>query len=218
MDREYWLNRWIENRTGFHMKGVNPLLERFWPQISLPEAGRTFVPLCGKSEDLRWLAERGHDVAGVDLSAIAAKAFFSEHGIVFDETVEPPFVVFRGKQIMFYVGDLFDFTPGIGGRFDLLYDRAALIALPPSMRPQYARQLRSLLVPQALGLLISLEYDTSNMDGPPFSVPESEVRTLFSDFQVDQLHEYDCLDDEPRLKDRGVRWMKEVVYRLSPLL
>jgi thiopurine S-methyltransferase len=216
MDREYWLNRWVENRTGFHLKGVNPLLERFWPRISPSPAGRTLVPLCGKSEDLRWLAEQGHQVAGVDLSEIAANAFFSEQGIAFTESKEPPFTVFRGERITFHVGDLFDLTPDIGGRFDFLYDRAALIALPPAMRPVYARLLRSLLDVQGRGLLISLEYDTEKMDGPPFSVPEPEVRALFAAFRVEKLQEYDCLDDEPRFKDRGVRWMKEVVYELSP--
>jgi thiopurine S-methyltransferase len=217
MDREYWLNRWVENRTGFHLKGVNPLLERFWPQVAPSGAGRVLVPLCGKSEDLRWLAERGHDVVGVDLSAIAARAFSSEQGIAFAETQEPHFTVFRGKQITFYVGDFSDFTPDIGGSFDFLYDRAALIALPPAMRPGYARQLQSLLTIQGRGLLISLEYDTSKMEGPPFSVAEPEVRTLFADFPVDKLLEYDCLEDEPRFKERGVRWMKEVVYQLSSL-
>ena len=217
MDSEYWLNRWVENRTGFHVKGVNPLLERFWPQIARSGSGRVIVPMCGKSEDLRWLAERGHDVVGVDLSPIAARAFSAEQGIAFTETAESPFIVFGGKQITFYAGDLFDFTPGIAGRFDLVHDRAALIALPATMRPDYARQLQPLMASPSRGLLISLEYDASNMDGPPFSVPESEVRTLFADFGIDKLQEYDCLDDEPRFKDRGVRWMKEVVYQLSPL-
>jgi thiopurine S-methyltransferase len=218
MDRDYWLNRWIENRTGFHMKNVNPLLERFWPRIAASGTGRVLVPLCGKSEDLRWLAERGHEVVGVDLSELAAKAFSAEQGIAFAETPEPPFTVFRSKQITYYAGDFLEFTTVIGGRFDLLYDRAALIALPPAMRPDYARQLRSLMAPAAHGLLISLEYDTSKMEGPPFSVPESEVVSLLQDLQIRKLHEYDCLDDEPRFKDRGVRWMKEVVYQLSSAL
>jgi len=65
-------------------------------------------------------------------------------------------------------------------------------------------------------MLISLEYDTAKMDGPPLSIPEDEVRSLFADLVVRKLHEYDCLDDEPRFKERGVRWMKEVVYQLSP--
>ena len=217
MDREYWLNRWVEDRTGFHVKGVNPMLERFWPQVAPSTNGKVLVPLCGKSEDLRWLAERGHEVVGVELSPIAALAFSAEQGIAFSETAEPPFTVFRGNQIAFYAGDLFDFTLEIGGPFDCFYDRAALIALPPAVWPDYARHLQSLMASQWRGLLISLEYDTSNMDGPPFSVSESELRALFVDRQVDKLYEHDCLDDEPRFKDRGVRWLKEAVYRLSSL-
>jgi thiopurine S-methyltransferase len=216
MEREYWLNRWIENRTGFHVKGVNPLLERFWPQVAPSGSGRALVPLCGKSEDLRWLAERSHEVVGVDLSPLAARAFFEEQGIACAEQPEPPFTVFRGEHIIYYAGDILDFTTEIGGQFDVIYDRAALIALPPTIRPTYARHVQSLMAVEGRGLLISLEYDTSRMEGPPFSVPEDEVRPLFSSFQVDKLHEYDCLDDEPRFKERGVRWMKEVVYGFTP--
>jgi thiopurine S-methyltransferase len=216
MDRDYWLNRWVENRTGFHMKGLNPLLERFWPQIAPSETGSVLVPLCGKSEDLRWLAERGHAVTGVELSPLAAKAFFSEQGIAFTESAEPPFTAFRGDRITYYVGDIFGLTVEQGGPFEFLYDRAALIALPPTMRPAYARQLEALLAAKAKGLMISLEYDTSVMDGPPFSVPENEIGGLFANLQAEKVHEYDCLDEEPRFKDRGVRWMKEVVYKVSP--
>jgi thiopurine S-methyltransferase len=215
MDREYWLNRWVENRTGFHLKGVNPHLERFWPQVAGATPGRVLVPLCGKSEDLRWLAERGHDVVGVELSPIAAKAFSAEQGIEFTETQEPPFTVFRGKQITFYAGDFFELGPETAGRLELLYDRAALIALPPAMRQAYAHHVRSLVANDGRGLLISLEYDTSNMEGPPFSVSGDEIRDLFTDSRIAKLHEYDCLDEEPRFKERGVSWMREVVYEMS---
>ncbi len=216
MDREYWLSRWVENRTGFHLKGVNPLLERFWPATATPGTGSVIVPLCGKSEDLSWLAERGHDVTGVELSPLAAKAFFSEQGIAFTESAEPPFTVFRADHISYYVGDIFDFKAGKAASFDLLYDRAALIALPPTMRPAYARHLESLLKANATGLMIALEYDTSVMEGPPFSVQQNEAERLFANLRVDKVHEYDCLDDEPRFKERGVRWMTEVVYKVGP--
>jgi thiopurine S-methyltransferase len=77
------------------------------------------------------------------------------------------------------------------------------------------RQLKSLLAPGGVMLLISLEYDLKKMDGPPFTVPESEVRKLFLDFSVDKLHEHDCIDEEARFKERGLDWMKEVVYRIK---
>jgi thiopurine S-methyltransferase len=215
MDRAFWINRWAGNQIGFHRNGVNPLLQRFWAGVSSAPTGRVLVPLCGKSEDLRWLAERGHDAVGVELSLIAAKAFAAEQGIVLAETHEPPFTVLRGKAITFYVGDFFDFTPAVGGEFELFYDRAALIALPPEMRPAYAQHLQSLLGDKAQGLLITVEYDTSLMHGPPFTVAEAETRRLFVRLSCEKLLEYDCLDEEPRFKARGLTWMKEAVYRLS---
>jgi thiopurine S-methyltransferase len=122
--------------------------------------------LCGKSLDLVWLADRGYHVVGVDLSEVAAKAFAAENKQHTD-------------RIEYRVGDFFDVTPESIGKFDLIYDRAALIALPPNLRPKYAEKLQSLLAPSGRILLISLEYDPQQMQGPPFEVPESEIRTLF---------------------------------------
>ena len=214
MHPDYWINRWNQNQIGFHLAGVNPLLMQFWPSVSGGKTGRVLVPLCGKSEDLRWLAEQGHDVIGVELSLVAAKAFAAEQKMVLTETHEPPFTVLRGNKLTYYVGDIFDFTAEISGRFDLFYDRAALIALPPDMRPGYVQQLQSVLVNGARGLLIGLEYDPSQMHGPPFTVPEVEVRRLFESFHCEKLLEYDCLEQEPHFKQRGLTWLKESAFAL----
>jgi thiopurine S-methyltransferase len=215
MDRDFWLSRWNSNQIGFHLKGVNPLLVRFWPSIAGPSTERVVVPLCGKSEDLRWLVDRGHEVVGIELSLLAAKAFTAEQSIVVTETHEPPFTVLRGDRLTYYVGDFFDFGRSTAGAFNLFYDRAALIALPPEMRGPYTNHLMSMLEPRGSGLLIALEYDPSEMHGPPFAVPEAEVRRLFSTFECTKLLEFDCLEEEPRFKARGVTWMKEVVYHLK---
>ena len=212
MNPEYWINRWNVNQIGFHLSGVNPLLTRYWPEIATKNSAKVLVPLCGKSEDLRWLVERGHDVVGVELSLLAAKAFAAEQGFVLTEAHEPPFTTLRGNHLTYYVGDFFDLTTAIGGQFDLFYDRAALIALPPEMRPAYVRHLESLLTKNAQGLLIGLEYDPQQMHGPPFTVPEAEVRRLFGAFRCDKLLEYDCLEQEPHFKKRGLTWLKESVY------
>src|SRR5262245_57737685 len=107
MNQSFWLSRWNENQIGFHLKGINPLLTRFWSQVSPGSSVRVVVPLCGKSEDLRWLADRGHEVVGVELSLIAAKAFAAEQRVVFTEAHEPPFTVLRSERITYYVGDFF---------------------------------------------------------------------------------------------------------------
>jgi thiopurine S-methyltransferase len=215
MNNEFWINRWAENQIGFHRKGVNPLLDRFWPGVAEARSGTVLVPLCGKSEDLLWLADREHEVIGIELSLTAAEAFAAEQKIVLAETHEPPFTVLRGERIAFYVGDFFDFSAPAGARADYFYDRAALIALPPELRPAYSRHLQSLIADNARGLLITVEYDASQMHGPPFTVPEAEVRRLFVGFDCKKVLEYDCLDEEPRFKARGLTWMKEIVYVLN---
>jgi len=82
------------------------------------------------------------------------------------------------------------------------------------MRAEYVRHLRSLVTRDARGLLIGLEYDPSQMHGPPFTVPEPEVLRLFDSFDCKKLVEYDCLEQEPKFKERGLTWMKESAYAL----
>jgi len=213
MNNEYWLKRWNENRIGFHKAGVNPLLEQFLPRVTTTP-GRTLAPLCGKSADLAWLVGQGHQVVGVDISEIAARAFASEQGIAMTVVNEPPFTILKGERIAYCVGDFFNFKSDRFGRFDLIYDRAALIALPREKRPEYARHLKSLLASGGRILLIALEYDPKKMEGPPFAVTEVEVRSLFADLRVEKFHEHDCLEEEAHFKERGLDWMKEAVYQI----
>lgn len=212
MDHKFWLERWRENKIGFHRDGVNPHLESHWARTAAKRGERVLVPLCGKSEDMRWLADRGCQVVGVELSEVAARAFGKEQQIAFSESRRGEFLVFNADRIQIHVGDFLNFTPVSGGAFSLFYDRAALIALPPAMRPAYSEKLASLLADGARGLLITLEYDTTQMEGPPFSVENDEVQRLLPGFRLERLLAKDCLDEEPRFKERGVQWMREVVY------
>lgn len=215
MDREFWHERWHENKIGFHRDGVNPHLKNYWERVAPTPGERVLVPLCGKSEDMRWLADHGCSVVGIELSEIAARAFGKEQGIAFSESRQGEFLVFTADRIEIHVGDFLNFTPAKGGGFSWFYDRAALIALPPAMRPAYSEKLTSLLDDGARGLLITLEYDTTQMDGPPFSVESGEVQRLFRGFRLRRLLAKDCLDEEPRFKERGVEWMREVVYLVT---
>ncbi|MDX5333870.1 MAG: thiopurine S-methyltransferase, partial [Gammaproteobacteria bacterium] len=81
MDPQFWHERWERGEIGFHQAAINPHLEQHWPRLNLPEGTRVFVPLCGKSRDLLWLAGEGHRVVGVEISERAAQAFFEENGL-----------------------------------------------------------------------------------------------------------------------------------------
>ena len=55
MDNDFWIERWAKHEIGFHQQQVNAYLRNCWPQLGVPREATTFVPLCGKTLDMRWL-------------------------------------------------------------------------------------------------------------------------------------------------------------------
>ncbi|HKJ88876.1 MAG TPA: thiopurine S-methyltransferase, partial [Gammaproteobacteria bacterium] len=109
MDREFWLERWKSNQLGWHLEQVNPHLQAFWPSMPVPVGGRVFVPLCGKTVDMDWLArEGGHAVVGVELSEMACRDFFAEHGQTPEVADEGAFRRFSASGVTILCGDFFD--------------------------------------------------------------------------------------------------------------
>jgi thiopurine S-methyltransferase len=180
MDASVWHNRWQTNQTGWHERNVNPLLITHFPSLNVPSGRRVFVPLCGKSLDLGWLLSRGYAVAGAELSELAVTQLFAELRMEPTTSEVGKLRLFRGEKIDIFVGDLFDLSGEILGPVDAVYDRAALVALPETMRPQYTAHLKSItgMAPQ---LVIGYEYDQTVLPGPPFSVTSEELHRHYSD-------------------------------------
>lgn len=188
MQPEFWQQRWSENRIGFHQDAPTPLLLKHWPVLGVAHDAQVFVPLAGKSLDMAWLAAQGHRVLGVELSQLAVERFFAEHGLEPEIASSRYGRHYRAGQIEIICGDAFVLDAGILGQCAAVFDRAALIALPPEMRKRYAGQLYSQLPSGCRGLLITLEYPQHEMDGPPFSVEENEVRALYGhDWRIERL-------------------------------
>ena len=216
MQPEFWHKRWQSNQIGFHLPEVNPYLQRFWPQLAVEDGARVLVPLCGKSLDLLWLAHQGHEVLGIELSEKAVEDFFSEHHFDPNVSEQGPFKVYRAGSIELWCGDFFKLTAGDVADCSALYDRAALIALPAAMRQQYAAHLNRIMPRESLGLLITLDYDQSQMDGPPFAVLDDEMQGLFAGFwSLKILEDQDVLSESPKFVENGVTRLEERVYRMS---
>ena len=199
MDHDAWRQRWAEGRIGFHEGSPNTFLVQHAGLLAGRD--RVLVPLCGKTEDLAFLAARGHQVVGVELVEDAVRAFFSEHALAPDVSRDPAFVTYRHGPITLHAGDMFDVARDRTGPIDAIYDRAALIALPPELRRRYAAHLRGLAAPGALMLVITLEYPQDQMPGPPFAVTEAELRELYRGCTID------LLDERPaggRLREAGI--------------
>lgn len=187
MEPDFWRARWGEGRIGFHEGAPNAHLRKHLDVLA--RARRVLVPLCGKAEDLAFLAAAGREVVGVELVEDAVRAFFAEHGLTPAITREGPLTRYAQGPLTLYAGDVFEATPGRVGTFDGWYDRAALIALPPPLRARYVPHLLGLLEPGAAGLLVTVEYDQEKRAGPPFSVREDEVRGLLRGQEVRLLED-----------------------------
>ena len=217
MEADFWHNRWENNLTGFHLNEVNPYLKANWHTLKLKQGSRIFVPLCGKTLDLIWLAEQGYEVVGVELSALAVEAFFSENNLAVEPSQSGDLQYWKSEKISIFCGDFFKLTPEILGKIDAVYDRASLIALPPAMRQDYAVKLTE-LAQSAPKFLVTLEYEQLKMDGPPFSVSEDEVRALYkANYQVKQLSAQDVLGDNEKFRSKGLNYMNECIYSLESL-
>lgn len=217
MDAEFWKQRWENNETGFHLDEVNPFLPRFWPQLQITENSQVFVPLCGKSLDLRWLREQGHEVCGVELSPLALQQFFSEQGLRPEIHRAGPFEIWETDGMRLFCGDFFELTPELLGQPSVVYDRASMIALPPAMRPDYARHLQSLAPASAPRLLVTLDYEQTQMAGPPFAVSEAEVQALYGHiFQIEKIFAEDILAEHENFRSKGLTRLEESVYLLHP--
>jgi len=178
MEPGFWQARWENNLIGFHEGKPNAFLEQHFASLGLAPGARVFVPLCGKTRDIAWLLGHGFKVAGAELSPIAVEQLFAELGVAPAKTPTGALTHYGAEGIDIFQGDIFELTAEILGPVDAIYDRAALVALPPAMRERYARHLMG-MTGRSPQLLVAFAYDQSALDGPPFSVPPAEVRAHY---------------------------------------
>jgi len=215
MQPDFWQQRWQTNQIGFHRDTPLPLLVKYWPALGLKTGSQVFVPLCGKSLDMLWLAEQGHRVLGVELSELAITQFFDERGL-------SPHIRKSAFGMHYYAdawelicGDAFTLLPDVLKNCAGVYDRGAMIALPPKMRETYVSTTWSRLPADCQGVLVTLEYPQPEKNGPPFSVEEAEVRQQFEGIcAVELLERRNILKNEPKFQAEGVTSLHTSVYRL----
>ncbi|MCL4123887.1 UNVERIFIED_CONTAM: hypothetical protein GTU68_054197 [Idotea baltica] len=175
MDASFWHEKWDKNQIAFHQSEAHPMLVGQLGALDLSPGARVFVPLCGKTLDIGWLLSQGFRVAGAELSQLAVEQLFDGLGQTPTITETGDLRRYGAEGVDIFVGDFFALTADALRPVDAVFDRAALVALPEGMRERYARHL-SEVTGAAVQLLITFDYDQAEMDGPPFSVPEGEVR------------------------------------------
>jgi thiopurine S-methyltransferase len=213
---EDWHQRWRDNKIAFHESDVNRYLQSYISDFKLPSVARIFMPLCGKAYDIAWLADQGYEVIGIELSDIAIDAFFAENGLSRQKFQAGNLVLHRAKNISLIQGDFFELTPSVLGECDMVYDRAALIALDSEDRAKYVQHMNNLLPVVKHQLIVNLEYNQEDMNGPPFSVSKADIDLQYSNqFNIKLLETNDIIEERQTWKERGLTALTESAYRLD---
>lgn len=209
MEKSFWEERWAAGQIGFHLADVNPRLVAHVE--ALGPGGHVLVPLCGKTLDMTFLAAHGFHVVGVEFVEEAAQAYFAEAGVIPARIERHGCVAYQHHNVTIWVADIFAITPQIVDAIDAIYDRAAVVALPETMREPYTQQLKALSHPGTKLLLITFEHDLNS--GPPFSVAPEVVKALYGEsFGVTLLESLDALAENARFKERGATRFIEAVW------
>ncbi|XP_071499595.1 probable thiopurine S-methyltransferase [Diadema antillarum] len=207
---QVWEDRWTDGRIDFHQTEVNESLVQFKDKLLIKDKSRVFVPLCGKTVDLKWFADQGHEVVGVEGIDQPVTEFFQEqklsytksdiHGVEGGKLYES-----EDGRIKIFVSDLFNLTRDILGQFDAVWDRGSVVAVDECDRKEYAKVISSLLSPGARMLLVTVNCD-----------PAEKVKDHKGEkFTIELLSDVENLEKNPRFRRRGFTWMRELVHVMT---
>jgi len=225
MHHSFWHQLWQEQRIGFHLDKIKPFLSKYWHRLEISEPGRVFVPLCGKSHDLLFFHQQGHKVLGNELSSLAVQDFYTEQQLNASKIIisskkkssgEPGLIHWNSPEIDILCGDFFALKKDYLSDISVVYDRGALVALPSEMREKYVKKMLEILPEKVKILLLTLDYDENEKQGPPFSVTEEEVYRLYSENFMIELLEVASISEEQRSpRSQNMSYFNEWVFLLE---
>ncbi|CAK6441382.1 unnamed protein product [Pipistrellus nathusii] len=217
---EEWQEKWVERKITFHQEQGHQLLKKHLDTFLKGENElRVFFPLCGKAVEMKWFADRGHSVVGVEISELGIREFFTEQNLSYsEEPIKeiPGAKVFKSSSgnISLYCCNLFDLPRANIGKFDRIWDRGAFVAINPGDRKRYADIMLSLMRRGFHYLLSVFSYDPTKYAGPPFYVSDDEIEILFgSACNCQCLEKVDAFEE--RHKSWGVDYLIEKLYLLT---
>lgn len=217
-----WTKLWEQNWTPFHRPSVFWSLEKYYDLLrnGKDTPMRVFFPLCGKTVDMKWLAEKKHEVVGVDISPLALDSFFKDNEIPYNKEDIPNGTVYKSTdpniRVTLFCTSFFEVNKQLlGGDFDAIQDRGSFAALKGVEKEKYVTVIKSLLSPHTRYLLNAISYDDTKAEGPPFSNTEEDVNKWFGDkCTIQKLDGKDNLTDAH--KQVGLTSFVETAYLLRP--
>lgn len=189
-DVEFWDSRYREGRTPWDQGGV-PVALRRWLGTA-PRPGRVLIPGCGFGYEVQAFHAAGWEVLAIDYS---------------------PSGVARAREALGELADkvvLADFFANDFGRerFDVVYERTFLCALPPRMWPAYARRMAELLVER--GRLVGTFFYGQNDDPPPHPLTPAAADAVLG-YYLERVSDEAVTDSLPIFggKERWQIWEKK---------
>ena len=155
---EFWDVRYAAGETPWDFHGVPVELKAF---LKASKNGSVLIPGCGAGYEVRAFHEAGWKVTAIDFSSVAVERARSELGALANRVVQ---------------GDFFTHDYG-GKRFDAIYERTFLCALPPTLWPAYVKRMTELLHPN--GKLVGIFLYGQEKNPPPYPLSADKARELF---------------------------------------
>ncbi|KAM9385032.1 putative thiopurine S-methyltransferase [Pholidichthys leucotaenia] len=174
---------------------------------------------------MKWLADMGHSVVGVEISEKGIRQFFEENNMTYTEekmSAIPGAKVYKNleKNISLYHCDIYNFCSAIEGQFGAMWDRGSLVAINPGDREKYAALIISLMAKDCRYLLDTVHYNPELYEGmllycgPPFFVPDEQIHSLFANScDIKFLQSMDILTE--RKRNWGLDSLTENVHLLT---
>ena len=162
LDADYWNTRYLENRLGWDIGYPSTPLKEYIDQLD-DLALDILIPGGGNAYEAEYLFEKNFTNSIVVDLAETAKIGFLKRAPHFPES-------------QFLVQDFFD----LKGEFDLILEQTFFCALDPSLRPEYARKMHSLLRPN--GKVVGVLFDFPLDGAPPFGGSREEYLSYFEPY------------------------------------
>jgi Thiopurine S-methyltransferase (TPMT) len=157
---DFWNTRYADCTTPWDAGGVPPALQRF---LSTQQAkGSVLIPGCGSAYEAKYFHQQGWQTQAMDFSP---------------QAVQRAQALLGPLAHLVALGDFFKHAFPIN-KYDLVYERTFLCALPRRLWPQYAERMAQIL--GSGKLLAGFFYFNDEPKGPPFGLQAGELETLLS--------------------------------------
>jgi SAM-dependent methyltransferase len=179
LDSDFWEDLYRAGNPGWDLEEpalpLVDLLEGRLPGSGLvpPVDGlRVFVPGCGLGHDALFWARRGARVIALDFAPSAVQGVKQAAAAA----------ALSAERLTVVEGDFFAFSRQVEGlpdreKWDIVFDHTFLCALPPAKRREYGMTVAGSL--KKGGLLVAIFFSHGREGGPPFTIGEPEIRSLF---------------------------------------